>query len=101
MGQGAEALLSTNSFFFTGIHRCDNRPGMVYIYEKLIHIKPRATFYASSALSGFGKFFLTLGCPGGARTHDTLINSQVLLPAELQGNIDLVLTFRFIELLRD
>lgn len=61
MGQGAEALLSTNSFFFTGIHRYDNQPGMVYIYEKLIRIKPRATFYASSALSGFGKFFLTLG----------------------------------------
>lgn len=78
MGQGAEALLSTNSFLFMGILRYDNRPGMVYIYEKLIHIKPRATFYASSALSGFGKFFLTLGGTYRARTYDPLVNSQLL-----------------------
>ena len=29
------------ALLFTGIHRCANQPGMVYIYEKLIHIKPR------------------------------------------------------------
>lgn len=27
------------------------------------------------------------GCPGGTRTHDPLINSQMLLPTELQDNI--------------
>ena len=30
---------------------------------------------------------LEIGCPCRARTYDPLINSQVLLPAELTGNI--------------
>ena len=30
-----------NALLFTGVHRCANQPGMVYIYEKLIHLKPR------------------------------------------------------------
>ena len=48
------------------------------IFTRNSWLKPRATFYASFALSGFGEFFLTLGCPGGTRTHDILINSQAL-----------------------
>ena len=46
-----------------------------------------------TATSGVGPCSETLrtlegvGCLGGARTRDPLINSQMLLPAELQGNI--------------
>ena len=36
-----------NALFFTGVHRCANQPGMVYIYEKLIHIKPRLVLTSS------------------------------------------------------
>ena len=39
---------------------------------------------------------LTAGCPGGARTHDILINSQALVPTELQGNIKYVFYLTYI-----
>ena len=57
---------------------------MAYIYEKLM----AETSVSSNFLNQTNLQSLTeYGCPGGARTHDPLINSQVLLPTELQGNI--------------
>ena len=36
----------------------------------------------------FGQRIIPDGWNGGARTHDPLINSQMLLPAELHSNIN-------------
>ena len=90
------------ALLFTGVHRCANQPGMVYIYEKLIHIKPR---YASSRrncdqiapkVSALRHLAGEVGVE--PTTHGLTVrcaNHYATLPYYL------VLTFRFIELLRD
>ena len=44
----------------------------------------------------FGQRIIPDGWNGGARTHDPLINSQMLLPAELRSKINKTLSNEFV-----